>query len=193
MNSHTNLLSTRSPSLAVLLCLLSVVHAARELPGPLTVQVISTVDSKPVAGVTIHVGGRAAVSDQAGKIVFDGVPAGRYELSCRQPGHLEFRETIELPNGVRFPQTVSLVPEVLSPLKLLCVEEATGEPVGCARIRMVPKAIAAALRGPLVFSTDGAGNVKEFQVQSRIDTPVEVAYYRNGGILHTVLRQMMKG
>ncbi|NOX62353.1 MAG: aconitate hydratase AcnA [Chloroflexi bacterium] len=35
------------------------------------------------------------------------------------------------------------------------------------------------------------GRVTEFQVVSRIDTPVEVAYYRNGGILHTVLRRMM--
>jgi aconitate hydratase len=31
-----------------------------------------------------------------------------------------------------------------------------------------------------------------FQVRSRIDTPVEVEYYRNGGILQTVLRNMVK-
>jgi len=43
-----------------------------------------------------------------------------------------------------------------------------------------------------VRATDASGHVKEFQAQSRIDTPVEVEYYRNGGILHTVLRQMMK-
>ncbi len=43
-----------------------------------------------------------------------------------------------------------------------------------------------------VRATDASGQVKEFQAQSRIDTPVEVEYYRNGGILHTVLRQMMK-
>jgi aconitate hydratase len=42
-----------------------------------------------------------------------------------------------------------------------------------------------------VRATDALGNVKEFQVQSRIDTPVEVNYYRNGGILQTVLRQML--
>ena len=33
---------------------------------------------------------------------------------------------------------------------------------------------------------------RTFQAMSRIDTPVEVEYYRNGGILQTVLRQMMK-
>ena len=32
-----------------------------------------------------------------------------------------------------------------------------------------------------------------FQTTCRIDTPVEVDYYRNGGILHTVLRNMARG
>ena len=31
---------------------------------------------------------------------------------------------------------------------------------------------------------------KRFKVICRIDTPVEINYYRNGGILHTVLRRM---
>ena len=34
------------------------------------------------------------------------------------------------------------------------------------------------------------GTVTEFKVMSRIDTPVEVNYYRNGGILQTVLRRL---
>jgi aconitase A len=29
-------------------------------------------------------------------------------------------------------------------------------------------------------------------MQARIDTPVEVRYFRNGGILHAVLRQMVR-
>jgi aconitate hydratase len=33
----------------------------------------------------------------------------------------------------------------------------------------------------------------EFTTVCRIDTPVEVEYYRNGGILHTVLKKMAKG
>ena len=32
-----------------------------------------------------------------------------------------------------------------------------------------------------------------FVTTCRIDTPVEVVYYRNGGILHTVLRQLLRG
>ena len=32
----------------------------------------------------------------------------------------------------------------------------------------------------------------EFTTTCRVDTPVEVEYYRNGGILHTVLRRMAR-
>jgi aconitate hydratase len=37
------------------------------------------------------------------------------------------------------------------------------------------------------------GTVVHFVTTCRIDTPVEVKYYRNGGILHTVLRDLAKG
>ena len=37
------------------------------------------------------------------------------------------------------------------------------------------------------------GDEVHFVTTCRIDTPVEVVYYRNGGILHTVLRQLAKG
>jgi aconitate hydratase len=36
----------------------------------------------------------------------------------------------------------------------------------------------------------GNGKTPTFTTISRLDTPVEVDYYRNGGILHTVLRKM---
>ena len=36
------------------------------------------------------------------------------------------------------------------------------------------------------------GSEIEFRTLCRIDTPVEVTYYRNGGILHTVLRDFLK-
>ena len=36
------------------------------------------------------------------------------------------------------------------------------------------------------------GIVGEFGATSRLDTPVEVNYYKNGGILHTVLRRLVK-
>ncbi len=40
--------------------------------------------------------------------------------------------------------------------------------------------------------TRESGVVGEFSVTSRLDTPVEVNYYKNGGILHTVLRRLVK-
>ena len=44
-----------------------------------------------------------------------------------------------------------------------------------------------------VAVTDPDGGQREFHATCRLDTPVEVEYYRNGGILQTVLRQMISG
>ncbi len=43
-----------------------------------------------------------------------------------------------------------------------------------------------------VVATDPQGARKEFAATVRIDTPVELDYYRNGGILQTVLRKLLK-
>jgi len=43
-----------------------------------------------------------------------------------------------------------------------------------------------------VTATDSAGRAKQFLARVRIDTPVELDYYRNGGILQTVLRKLIK-
>jgi aconitate hydratase len=45
----------------------------------------------------------------------------------------------------------------------------------------------------VVKATKADGTVATFHTTARIDTPVEVDYYRNGGILHTVLRRMAGG
>jgi len=44
-----------------------------------------------------------------------------------------------------------------------------------------------------VTATDDKGNRLIFKVQVRIDTPKEAEYYRHGGILHYVLRQLAQG
>jgi aconitate hydratase len=44
-----------------------------------------------------------------------------------------------------------------------------------------------------VKCTEPDGKMIEFTTTCRIDTPVEIEYYRNGGILHTVLRKMLYG
>ncbi|MBI4674457.1 MAG: aconitate hydratase AcnA [Chloroflexi bacterium] len=43
-----------------------------------------------------------------------------------------------------------------------------------------------------VIATDESGKTKEFEVIARLDTPVDVDYYKNGGILQTVLRNLAK-
>jgi aconitate hydratase len=43
-----------------------------------------------------------------------------------------------------------------------------------------------------VIATEDGGRKTEFQVVARLDTPVDVDYYKNGGILQTVLRNLMK-
>jgi aconitate hydratase len=44
-----------------------------------------------------------------------------------------------------------------------------------------------------VTATDKDGNKKTFQAKVRLDTETELEYYRNGGILQTVLRNFLKG
>jgi aconitate hydratase len=41
-----------------------------------------------------------------------------------------------------------------------------------------------------VTAIGGDGSVKQFETVARVDTPIEVEYLRNGGILHYVLRRM---
>jgi len=44
-----------------------------------------------------------------------------------------------------------------------------------------------------VVATRTDGTKVPFETLCRTDTPVEVEYFRNGGILHTVLRRMASG
>jgi aconitate hydratase len=44
-----------------------------------------------------------------------------------------------------------------------------------------------------IKATDADGRVTTFQARVRIDTPKEWEYYRHGGILHYVLRQLAAG
>jgi aconitate hydratase len=43
-----------------------------------------------------------------------------------------------------------------------------------------------------VSATMPSGSAKQFRVKVRIDTPVELEYFRNGGILQAVLRKLLK-
>jgi aconitate hydratase len=42
-----------------------------------------------------------------------------------------------------------------------------------------------------IVATHPSGKKTEFTALCRIDTPVEAEYYKNGGVLHTVLRRLL--
>ena len=42
----------------------------------------------------------------------------------------------------------------------------------------------------MVRATRTSGDAVEFEVRLRIDTPTEADYYRHGGVLNFVLRQL---
>jgi aconitate hydratase len=42
-----------------------------------------------------------------------------------------------------------------------------------------------------VTATKADGSTVKFTTRCRIDTPVEADYYRNGGVLQTVLRRLL--
>ena len=46
-------------------------------------------------------------------------------------------------------------------------------------------------RSTLTVTADGESGRKTFKVRCRIDTPEEMNYYRHGGILQYVLRQLV--
>jgi aconitate hydratase len=60
-------------------------------------------------------------------------------------------------------------------------------------IEGIPAALGGGGRRAVVRAVDDAGNEKRFLAIVRVDTPQEVEYYRNGGILPYVLRQLAAG
>ena len=54
----------------------------------------------------------------------------------------------------------------------------------------VKEALSGSGRIARVRAVDGSGGEKAFEVKVRVDTPQEVEYYRYGGILPYVLRQV---
>ncbi len=82
-------------------------------------------------------------------------------------------------------------------LPLQFLEGATHESLGltgeeCFDLIGVPSALAASTNVQ-VIATKADGKQITFEVKARIDTPQEAEYYRNGGILPYVLRQLVAG
>ena len=93
----------------------------------------------------------------------------------------------------------NLVGMGIAPLEFLTGESAV-EP-GAHRLRgdrhrrASPRGSASGFKGGremTVRATREDGKVTEFKARLRLDTPQEMQYYRHGGILHYVLRQLLK-
>jgi aconitate hydratase len=64
---------------------------------------------------------------------------------------------------------------------------------GCERLTVAGLSDGIEPREEVAVKVERAdGTVDTYRAVARLDSPVEVGYYRNGGILHTVLRKMLK-
>ena len=76
------------------------------------------------------------------------------------------------------------------------VDDATGDVLEAVRNQVgddVPVVATLDLVTPCGNDADcDDGTVTRFSATVRIDTPIELDYYRNGGILQTVLRKLLK-
>ena len=101
-------------------------------------------------------------SDQQGFYSFPSLPVGHYELTVRASGFKDYKQT-----GLILDVNTALLVDV--PLQ---IGEASQEvTVNVAR---------------------EDGSTFSFQTIARLDSPIDVTYYENGGILLAVLRRLMK-
>jgi aconitate hydratase len=155
-------------------------------------------------GVTVHVpsGERLDIFDAAERYRAEGteliVVAGR-EYGSGSSRDWAAKGTLLL--GVRAVLAVSyerihrsnLVGMGILPLQFRDGESAETHAL-TGRERLSIQGLAARMRPRLdvtIEVEDDAGRKRTFAAIARLDTPVEIEYYRNGGILPTVLRKMM--
>ena len=124
-------------------------------PGPLEIQL--QVDGKPVVGALVHVGGRFLATAREGKVVFDGVPAGEYELRVEHCDYERYDQQIRLPMGQREPLTVTLTPAPVYDVEGTVVLGDTVQPVPGAYVTLEPSDVRASSRGGFSLTTDWEG------------------------------------
>ena len=73
---------------------------------------------------------------------------------------------------------------------MMCVEKSDFSFPKCLSQRFKP--LAGAKPGKAIGKECRAGTEIRFEAIARVDSPVEVSYLRGGGILPTVLRQLLK-
>ncbi len=154
-------------SLAALLLATSLpASPSRIAPGPLEVHVTRSDDGKPLASVTVRIGGRFASTSPQGIATLDGVPAGRYPVSIRHPGFDELVSEATLAPGARPPLPLVLTPSPWVAFEGSVLTEGDDLPLAGVRIRLEPVAVRTAQRGVVQFVTswDGSFRIAEIPV-----------------------------
>ena len=127
-------------------------------PGPFAVHVRT--DGKPVVGALVHLGGRFAASAHDGRVVFDGVPPGRYELSVEHCDFERYDQPIQLPAGQREVLKVALMPAPVYDVQGTVVLGDVSQPAPGAHVTFEPIEVRASSRGLFNLAADWNGQFR---------------------------------
>ena len=118
-----------NPSLSFFLLSLLYAFVAEAASGPFVVQAWDGAGEgrPPLANAYIQLSGRFIATDAEGRAVFEGLPAGRYTLSVREPGFAALGGPVEVPAGQREPLDTTLRRVTPAALEGLVLAEGLGE------------------------------------------------------------------
>jgi hypothetical protein len=124
----------------------------RVAPAPFAVHLVDS-EGKNVPGVLVKLGGRSIASGQSGQAIFDGLPAGTYQLDILQDGWNRLTRTVDVPPGHRKKLKLPLTRQTLLNLKGKVLAAETDLPVENVDMLLTPRKVAAGVQGPLYTST----------------------------------------
>lgn len=127
----------------------------RTAPGPFEIQL--HVEDEPVVGALVHLGGRFAATASEGKVVFDGVPAGQYDLYIEHYGYERHDQQVQLPAGRRETLTITLLPAPVFDVQGIVILGDTSQPVPGAHLTLEPIDVRASSQGVFNLATDWEG------------------------------------
>jgi hypothetical protein len=140
----------------------AVSRESRIAPAPFEIQIQDK--GKPVVGALISLGGRFAATASEGKIVFDGVPAGQYELTIRHYNYKIHKQHVQLPAGRREPITITLLPSPVFEVKGTVIFGDTSQVVPGANVTLEPVDVNASSQGIFNFASDWDGSFRVLDI-----------------------------
>ena len=137
---------------------------SRIAPGPQAVSVLSGKTGKPIESVYVRIGGRLAATDPAGKVIFDGLPAGEQTLVIEHFGYDRLAQPLQLQAGKRSDLTLKLNPVEMVLVKGKVSVGGHGGALAGARIALLPVTVLAACQGRYDFTTTWDGTFQVIQM-----------------------------